>query len=529
MVRALTLLDSLRRCGGEFKLYALCLDEQSLFVIQALGKDNVVPIQIAELENYDPELAATKATRSLIEYYFTITPCWPLYLFDTFKEIEQITYLDADLYFFSDPETVFAEINKASIALSPHNFSPDHAEDIVYGKYNMGWITWRRDENGLTALKWYRESCIEWCYDRLEGDKFADQKYLEEIAGFPGAKDIKHIGVNISEWSCNNYEFTLDDNDTPLVDGEPLVCYHFQRFWVTNNKSVNTVIPERHKNPDSVVMRHVFDPYFNRLNYFLDLVRKIYPEANLEEEVRSNPFPDPYLDKGLQYSKASNGKNSAWSAASVLQARVDQWNRVQSSLQSDSPIGSTVGDHQVYISFGYVLGLAAQGKPKISILDWGGAFGHFLLYGKRLFPRLNIDYTCKELPLLAEQGRLANREAKFVDNDEAAFSRCYDLVFANSSLQYSDDWVETLIGLVSATSTWLFISRIHLVSNIVSQIYFDRAYESDVQVWAINRNDFLETSRSCGLVKRHEMHTFENLPSPFGELEGRSFLFEKLN
>ena len=101
MVRALTLLDSLRRFGGEFKLYALCLDEQSLFVIQALGIDNVVPIQIAELENYDPELAATKATRSLIEYYFTITPCWPLYLFDTFNQIEQITYLDADLYFFS--------------------------------------------------------------------------------------------------------------------------------------------------------------------------------------------------------------------------------------------------------------------------------------------------------------------------------------------------------------------------------------------------------------------------------------------
>ena len=64
---------------------------QSLFVIQALGKDNVVPIQIAELETYDPELAATKATRSLIEYYFTITPCWPLYLFDTFNKIEQIT------------------------------------------------------------------------------------------------------------------------------------------------------------------------------------------------------------------------------------------------------------------------------------------------------------------------------------------------------------------------------------------------------------------------------------------------------
>ena len=176
-----------------------------------------------------------------------------------------------------------------------------------------------------------------------------------------------------------------------------------------------------------------------------------------------------------------------------------------------------------------MVGLAAQGKSKISILEWGGAFGHFLLYGKRLFPRLNIDYTCKELPLLAELGKLANREAKFVDNDEVAFSRCYDLVFANSSLQYSDDWVETLIGLVSATSTWLFISRIHLVSNIVSQIYSDRAYESDVQVWAINRNDFLETSRKCGLVKRHEMHTFENLPSPFGELEGRSFLFEKLN
>ncbi|HIO72883.1 MAG TPA: hypothetical protein EYN38_07250, partial [Flavobacteriales bacterium] len=77
-VRALTLIDSLNRFGGAYLLYTLCLDKDSQQIINALGNDHVVSVGLADLELLDQDLAATKATRSLIEYYFTITPCWPL-------------------------------------------------------------------------------------------------------------------------------------------------------------------------------------------------------------------------------------------------------------------------------------------------------------------------------------------------------------------------------------------------------------------------------------------------------------------
>ena len=42
-----------------------------------------------------------------------------------------------------------------------------------------------RDE-GIAALRWWRERCIEWCYDCVEGDRFADQRYLDRLPGmFP--------------------------------------------------------------------------------------------------------------------------------------------------------------------------------------------------------------------------------------------------------------------------------------------------------------------------------------------------------
>ena len=52
----------------------------------------------------------------------------------------------------------------------------------MFGIYNVGWVGVRNDPDGIAVIKWWREKCIEWCHDYVDGDRFADQGYLDSFS-----------------------------------------------------------------------------------------------------------------------------------------------------------------------------------------------------------------------------------------------------------------------------------------------------------------------------------------------------------
>ena len=61
-------------------------------------------VRLADFEAADPEVAATRSSRSAIEYYFTCSPAWMLFVLKREADAEWVTYLDGDLFFFNLPE-----------------------------------------------------------------------------------------------------------------------------------------------------------------------------------------------------------------------------------------------------------------------------------------------------------------------------------------------------------------------------------------------------------------------------------------
>ena len=102
---------------------------------------------------------------------------------------------------------------------------------------------------------------------------------------------------------------------------------------------------------------------------------------------------------------------AGWNAEDVLATYKRKWPLFQQLISGPGPLGiahesacdrrDDVFSHNVVMSFGYVLGLAARGRPAISFLDWGGGIGHYYLLAKALLPEVAIDYHCKDVPLLA--------------------------------------------------------------------------------------------------------------------------------
>src|SRR5665213_1424460 len=225
--RGLALYDSLRLHGGIFELWVLCLSEECEQALKKMNLPGVKTISMREFEAGDAPLLAAKQNRSQIEYFFTCTPSLPLFLFKKNPAMDAVTYLDGDLYFFGDAEDVHAEIGGASIAITPHRFPPALRDSERYGIYNVGWITFRRDPNAFPCLEWWRERCLEWCHDREENGRFADQKYLDcWPSKLAGVKVLQHPGVNLAPWNLSGHKLEWGHGRV-WADGFPLLVFHF--------------------------------------------------------------------------------------------------------------------------------------------------------------------------------------------------------------------------------------------------------------------------------------------------------------
>ena len=226
------------------RLWVLCLSDECHRALSQVALPALTPVRLADFEAGNAALAAAKADRSLIEYYFTCTASLLDWVLQHEASVEVLTYLDSDLYFFSDPAPIFDAFEGHSTLIIGHRFPPALADRGIYGKYNVGWLSFRRDANGLACLAWWRDRCLEWCYDRLEEDRFADQKYLDRFEElFDGVLVLDHPGANLAPWNLAGHRVEAVGEQV-LVDGAPLIFYHFHQFrrlapflWDTNNRA----------------------------------------------------------------------------------------------------------------------------------------------------------------------------------------------------------------------------------------------------------------------------------------------------
>jgi len=226
--KGLALYYSIRKNVESFRLFILCLDDATHEILSHLNLPSVELIRLKELESRDSELFATRETRSLIEYFFTITPAFILDVLTAHPEIDIISYIDADMFLFGSIIPVYDEMGDNSILIIEHRFPKGEEFREIYGRFNVGFLSFRQDNEGLACLKLWRRQCIEWCYDYVEGDKFADQKYLDAWPSlFTQLVILNHIGVNVAPWNVYNYSFHEEAEGEFFVDGFPLIIFHF--------------------------------------------------------------------------------------------------------------------------------------------------------------------------------------------------------------------------------------------------------------------------------------------------------------
>lgn len=228
--RGLAMYRSLEKWARSFHLYIFAFDDACYETLTKLQLPKATIIPLSDFE--DEQLLAVKPTRTTGEYCWTCTPSIILYSIRNYG-LSNCTYLDADLFFYADPEVLIEEAKGASVIITPHRYSPMYEDSESGGTYCVQFVYFKNSDEGLAVLEWWRAACIEWCYNRREPGRFGDQKYLDVWTSmFTGVHVLEHLGGGVAPWNVQQYDFTHRIGQVwgkELVSQHvfPVIFYHF--------------------------------------------------------------------------------------------------------------------------------------------------------------------------------------------------------------------------------------------------------------------------------------------------------------
>jgi hypothetical protein len=311
MNRGLALHDSLMRFAPKpFKLYILCIDEETYSILDKMSLANVVLIKRADFEKMEPDVAASQNDRTFEEYCWTLASAFTNHVMNKYadksnKSSELVIYVDADLYFYSSIQPIFDLFGNNSILIIPHNHPESRKEkEKAVGKYNVGMVIFRNDQSGRDCLTWWRNKCVEWCRYIVEPDRFGDQKYLDFFEEkFKGVYVLTHKGSNLAPWCIGNFRDKIwSNNKVVMIDDAPLIFFHFSSFKIYFPRSLFRISigkTAHNYGKPSHIKKIIYNPYRDALYAAMDKIRSIdplftggtLPRTGIVDEMRTVTFP----------------------------------------------------------------------------------------------------------------------------------------------------------------------------------------------------------------------------------------------
>ena len=279
LTRGLAMYESLRKHSNDaFNLYILAFDRAAYDLLTALKLPFITVISMKDFET--DALKALKKNRALNEYCWTCTPSLIKYCLDKYN-LDFCTYLDADIYFFSDPSVLIKEMKSdASALITEHRYTPQYDRTETSGVFCVQFMTFNQTHESRLILQHWEKQCHEWCFARYEDGKMGDQKYLDIWPEkFENVHVLQNLGGGVAPWNVQQYsvEEGVDSvrcNVKQTNVDFKLIFYHFHglRFYQFNKLSLGG---EYDISP--AVKKLVYKPYILHLDSIFQKYRVHYP------------------------------------------------------------------------------------------------------------------------------------------------------------------------------------------------------------------------------------------------------------
>jgi hypothetical protein len=278
--RGLAMYNSLEEQCTEFHLYIFAFDNNCFDVLSKLDLAHATIISLFEFENKD--LLAVKGGRTAAEYCWTCSSSTIKYCLETYN-LDHCTYVDADLLFFNNPVSLYEEMGEKSVLITEHRYTPCYDQSATSGIYCVQYMTFKNTKAGLEVLNWWIDACLEWCFNRIEDNKFGDQKYLDDWkTRFDCVHVLSHLGGGVAPWNVQQYNFKTKSKrvkGVELATGKcfDLVFYHYHGFKYSLKNSY-VLSPEEYFIEKSPI-KNIYRPYVKSLSMADKMIRSVSKET----------------------------------------------------------------------------------------------------------------------------------------------------------------------------------------------------------------------------------------------------------
>ncbi len=301
MSRGIVLYNSLLNCCPDFHLYIFAFDN---ICQETLRKMNLEKITVVSLEDFeDEQLLKVKSSRTKTEYCWTCTSSTILHCLEKYR-ISNCTYLDADLFFYTSPEVLINEKPpEYHVIITSHRYTSYYDQSKRSGKYCVQFMYFDNTEKSLRVLRWWRDRCLEWCYNRIEDGKFGDQKYLDDwTSRFDCVWELKNPGGGLAPWNIQQYRFENSSEGKEIKTGNTFtpVFYHFHGMkFYDNGKVIFT--PNTYHISDRI--KEIFyKPYLENVQRGKELIQQFNDTFDPHgSRPSSDYFADRYVKGKLNY------------------------------------------------------------------------------------------------------------------------------------------------------------------------------------------------------------------------------------
>lgn len=149
---------------------------------------------------------------------------------------EQVIYIDPDIRLYQPLHEVVQLLEQGSdIVFTPHlldpitdGYRPTELDIRRAGTYNLGFCAVRQSGNTHRYLEWWQGKLHHDCVVAVDKGIFVDQSWMDLVPGmFERVAVLRHPGYNIAYWNLAQRTVSLGDAGQVLVNGQPLVFFHY--------------------------------------------------------------------------------------------------------------------------------------------------------------------------------------------------------------------------------------------------------------------------------------------------------------
>jgi hypothetical protein len=271
LAQAKTLADSFLKYNQETKFVIGLIDRRSDLIDYASFKDfTLIDVESIFIEGFNDLIYKY----NIVELNALVRPYYFKYLFDTYKDAENILYIDPDIMVFNSFNNIIQLFTDYDILLTPHalkpipldGLQPDELWFLNYGIYNFGFLGVKRSLNSFSFLQWLSDRLRKFCFIRTSDGMFVDQIWGNLIpVFFKAVKIIESPEINVAYWNLHERHLTSSQENFFFInDSLPLLFYHFSNYKPEQSGFV-AICQNRITFENTPLLKKMFDIYKEEL------------------------------------------------------------------------------------------------------------------------------------------------------------------------------------------------------------------------------------------------------------------------